>query len=81
MTDVEHDSSILLEWFRDNFMTLNADKCHLLFSGHKHEHMFASLSDETIWEENAVKLLGILIDSNLTFNDHLKIICKKASQK
>ena len=81
LTDVEHDSSILLEWFRDNFMTLNADKCHLLFSGHKHEHMFASLSDETIWEENAVKLLGILIDSNLTFNDHLKIICKKASQK
>ena len=81
LTDVEHDSTILLEWFRDNFMTLNADKCHLLFSGHKHEQMFASLSDETIWEENAVKLLGILIDSNLTFNDHLKVICKKASQK
>ena len=34
-----------------------------------------------IWGENAVKLLGILIDSNLTFNDHLKIICKKASKK
>ena len=81
LTDVEHDSTILLEWFRDNFMTLNADKCHLLFSGHRHEQMFASLSDETIWEENAVKLLGILIDSNLTFNDHLKVICKKASQK
>ena len=40
--------------------------------------MFASLSDETIWEENAVKLSRILIDSNLTFNDHLNIICQKA---
>ena len=70
LTDAEFDSSILLEWFRDNFMALTADKYHLLFSGHKHEHMFASLSDETLWEENAVKLLGILICSNLTFDDH-----------
>ena len=23
LTEVEHDSSILLEWFRDNFMTLD----------------------------------------------------------
>ena len=30
---------------------------------------------------SAVKLFGILIDSDLTFNDYLKIICKKASQK
>ena len=51
-------------------MKLKDDKCHLLFSGHKHEHMFASLSDETISEENAVKLLGILID--WTFNCHLE---------
>ena len=50
-------------------MTLNADKCHLLFTGHKHEHIFASsLSDETILEGNAVKQLGILIDSDLTYN-------------
>ena len=34
-----------------------------------------------LWEENAVKLLGILIDSNIKFNDHLKIICKNATQK
>ena len=27
MTDVEYDCSILVEWFRDNYLTLNADKC------------------------------------------------------
>ena len=43
--------------------------------------MFASLSDETIQEENTVKILGISIDSDLTFANHLKIICKKASKK
>ena len=62
-------------------MTLNADKCHLLVSGCKHK-LFVSASDETIWEENAVKLLlGILIDSDLIFTNHIKMICKKASQK
>ena len=37
MTDVEHDCSILIEWFLDNFLTLNVDKCHLLVSGFKYE--------------------------------------------
>ena len=62
-------------------MTWNIDKCHLLASEYKHELMFASISDEKNWEENSCKLLGILIDSHPTFNNHIKMICKKASQK
>ena len=34
MIDVEHDSITLVEWFHDNFLTLNADKCHFIASGH-----------------------------------------------
>ena len=30
---------------------------------------------------NTAKLLGILIDRDLSFNVHVKMICKKASQK
>ena len=37
MIYVEHDCSLLVEWFRDNYLTLNADKCHFLVSGHKYE--------------------------------------------
>ena len=81
MIDVEHDCTILVEWFRDNFLTLNADKCHLIVSGHKEEAMYASVGDALIWEENSVKLLGLFIDSKLTFDIHLQTICKKASQK
>ena len=81
MTNVEHDCAILVEWFCDNFMTLNTEKCHLLVSGIKDELMFAKVGDATIWEECVAKLLGILIDSDLTFNDHVKMTCKKASQK
>ena len=81
MIDVEDDCITLVAWFKDTFLTLNADKCHLLFSGCNVEHMFASVGDAIIWEENSVKLLGIFIDSNLSFNEHVKTICKKASQK
>ena len=35
------------------------------------------VEDETL----LVKLLGIKIDSQLTFNTHLEIMCKKALQK
>lgn len=81
LTNVEHDCAILVEWFVDNFMTLNADKCHLLVSGFKYEVMFAKVGDALLWEESTAKLLGILIDRDLSFNDHVKMIYRKASQK
>ena len=62
-------------------MTLNAEKCHLLVSGYKHKLMFASISDEMRWEENIVKLLGTLIALDLTFHNHIRMICKKRLPK
>ena len=62
-------------------MTLNATKCHLLVSGYKDDLMFANVRDALIWEEVSAKLLGIIIDSSPTFNYHIKMICKKDSQK
>ena len=58
MIDVEHDCTILVDWFRDDFLTLIADKCHLIISGHKEEAMYASVGDALLWEENSVKLLS-----------------------
>ena len=73
MIDVEHDC-LLVEWFRDNYLTLSADKCYLLLPGHKKEAMYASVGDALLSEENSVKLLGLIIDSELTFNSYVQII-------
>ena len=81
ITNVEHDCSLLVEWFRDNYMTLNVPKCHLLVSGFRNEAIFAKVGDALLWEENSAKLLGIIIDSSLAFDNHVKMLCKKASQK
>ena len=79
--NVEDDCKILVSWFKDNYLTLNAEKCHLIISGNIHDPISAKVGDATIWEEDSVKLLGVIIDSQLTFNNHVKSICTKASQK
>ena len=30
---LESDSSIIIQWFADNYLKLNTDKCHLLILG------------------------------------------------
>ena len=70
-----------IEWFNDNGMKLNSSKCHLLISGHKYECMLCTVSNTQIIETHLVKLLGVNIDSKLTFKTHMDIVCKKASQK
>ena len=81
MISLEHDSTIAICWFESNYMKLNTDKCHLLVSGNKNEHMWAKVGNDKIWESNTVKLLGITIDNQLKFNEHVLNICKKASRK
>ena len=45
---LEHDTSLAVEWFENNFMKLNQDKCHLLGSGHKHETVWAEIGETKI---------------------------------
>ena len=68
-------------WFRNNGMKMNSDKCHLLISGHKHEVLIANIGGEQIIEANKVKLLGIEIDSDLSFTNHLNSVLGKVSKK
>ena len=80
-TRLEHDSLEAISWFENNYMKLNTEKCHLLISGNKSEHIWTKIGDNKIWERNKVKLLGITIDNNLKFDEHVSNICLKASRK
>ena len=48
ITRLEHDATFAIEWFESNCMKLNLDKCHFLFSGHKHETLFANVGEAKI---------------------------------
>ena len=78
---LEHDSLLAIEWFQNNNMKLNQDKCHLLVSGYKDENVWAQIGDEIIWEINKQKLLGLQIDRNLNFNEYMSSLCKKLGKK
>ena len=78
---LEHDSLLALEWFDNNYMKLNSDKCHLLISGFKHQLHWVNVGPSKVWESSERKLLGIALDNGLKFRSHISKICRKASQK
>ena len=78
---LEHDSLLAVEWFENNYMQLNSDKCHLLISGFKHQIHWASIGDTKVWESSNEKLLGLTIDRDLKFDLHISKICNKANRK
>ena len=56
-------------------METNPGKCKLLFNGNKYEVMASNIADLQVIETHRAKLLGILIDSDLNFDGHVKSIC------
>ena len=60
-------------------MKVDTGKNHLLVSGNVRSK--AKIDNNYIESEKEQVLLGITIDSNLTFENHINNICKKASQK
>ena len=81
LINLEHDSNLILKWFRDNYMTLNEGKFHLLVCGCKHECMFANIGNTRLWNENSAKLFGVHMDTELSFNFDVKNICKNTGRK
>ena len=59
-------------------MKVNTDKSHHLMSGNK---TVANIDNNRIESANTRKLLGITIDSKLTFDTRINKICKKKTQK
>ena len=81
MERLEHDIKLAIEWFENNYMKLNEDKCHLFVAGHRYETLWANIGENRIWESKNEKLVGLTIDRNPDFDDHVFTLCKKAGRK
>ena len=60
-------------------MKANTDKCHLLVSSH--ERCASKIEDFSIKNSTKEKPLGVNFDSNLSSENHVTSLCKKAHQK
>ena len=78
---LEFDALKISQWFPNNHMKLNEDKCHLMIFGRKSDEASIKIGEARVKESNEEKLLGITFDQTLSFRQHVKTLCKKASQK
>ena len=76
---LEKCSKSIFEWFENNGMKANPDKCHLLLS--KNENFEANINENRISNTRFEKLFGVTFDNQLNFNHHISKICKTASDK
>ena len=70
---------MLFQWFSDNEMKANPDKCHFLCS--TNSEVSLTIENQKIKNSKFQKLLGIKLDSKLNLNSHMYDICQKAGQK
>ena len=77
---LESAAETLLQWFKDNRMKANPDKYHLLINNTKKGFQI-KICNETVSNSKYEKLLGVKVDHELNFNEHVSSLCKKASQK
>ena len=76
---LEESTKNLFQWFRKNHMKANAGKCHLLITGNY--EISVNINEFEIESSKKEKLLGISIDTRLSFEHHITSPCKKSSQQ
>ena len=69
----------MLEWFKNNLLKSNADKCHLLVSSSDAVNL--RVSEYDIKNSKCEKLLGVKFNNKLIFEKHITDIYRKASTK
>ena len=76
---LEENTHKLSDWFSNNCLKVNFNKCHLLVNAI--DNIRVSVRNKTISNSSNHKLLGIRFNSNFRFDDHVVSLCKKFSQK
>ena len=78
---IENDMQKTLVWFDSNMMVANSFKSQFMFMGLRDDYKLCMDIDEmVITPVQQVKLLGVVLDSKLKFDDHVKSICLKANR-
>ena len=74
------DLDVVVNWFSSNGMVANPDKFKVIFPGSQNV-ISINIGPLQLKSSEEVLLLGVKLDSQLSFYPHIKDICKKASAK
>ena len=80
---LQTEAEVTIQWFADNAMEANPAKFQgLLLKGNKQASDFRLIiQGQQIEFSKSITTLGICIDENLTFDEHVNNICLKASRQ
>ena len=82
--NLQNEAEIAIQWFKDNVMIVNPGKFQAMVINkfgkmeNKHEMYIENMK---ITSEHSVRLLGVEIDNQLNFDNHVSTLCKKASSQ
>ena len=75
LSKLEKDKSTVFTWFQNNYLKANSLKSHLLSTSDNIQHI--NVGGSQLSSSKYEKLLGILIDHKLTFENYLVNIVQK----
>ena len=81
INNLQTDFRTLKVWFYDNFVVWNPKKCRFMTLGNGSNICDVSCDDIIIKNILSEKILGLTVDNNLHFSNHISNICKTANQK
>ena len=70
----------LFEWFKNNHMKANAEVSLPSVSVTRDTNVTAKITEFDVKNSREEKLLGIKIDTKLSFENHVSSFCKKTSE-
>ena len=79
--NLQNNVGLLASWFCENFLAINHSKSQsIVFNRATLPTPFVIDSNELDYVTH-VKLLGVVIDNSLSFNVHIKEVCRKVNTK
>lgn len=80
------DLANICQWFNDNFLTLNVSKCKFVLFGNQNKlrscsHLSLKINDHVLERHESFKYLGVKINQNMSWSDHIETMSNKISQR
>ena len=78
---LQEEVNSLTKWIKDHNLALNVRKCKSLLVSRKHSFLSGPsilIGEEFLEKVQSYKYLGVDINSNLTWSDHIYKLCSKA---
>ena len=82
MEGIKYEGERMSAWYKENHLVGNLNKYQAMIIGSKHKpsQLTLDINGHLIDITEGLKLLGVIVDKDLHFSEHISATCKKASR-